>query len=188
MNKPTLCVMVGLAGSGKSWLAECRATSAVGQGKIETIESSDAWREKLYGDINDQTHNSEVFQAMQMSTFDKLKRGEDVIYDATNIKIKDRRKILNIVKDIDCHKLCVIVATPIEQCIIQDAERERSVGERVIRRQLHNFQIPFYEEGWDEIMLLKNKYIETYEDLYQTMVGFNQKNYHECYGSKRCER
>jgi len=178
MNRPTLCVMVGLAGSGKSTYAEMRNQNAKYAGRIETIESSDQWRLKLYNDINDQTHNEEVFKAMQQSTVEKLKRGEDVIYDATNLKIKDRKKLLDLVKDIYCEKICAIVATPIETCIAQDKERERSVGEHVIRRQLANFQMPFQYEGWHDIVILNQRGKMSYEDLLNKMNNFEQKNKH----------
>ena len=48
----TLFITIGLPGSGKShWASEQDAK----------VVSSDAIREELFGDVNDQNHNNEVF-------------------------------------------------------------------------------------------------------------------------------
>lgn len=58
MNKPTLWVMCGLSGSGKSSVAKQLAQ----EHENTVIVSSDLVREELTGDYENQDHNEEVFQ------------------------------------------------------------------------------------------------------------------------------
>lgn len=58
MNKPTMWVLVGLSGSGKSTIA----TQIANENPNTIIVSSDAIREELTGNYEDQEHNEEVFK------------------------------------------------------------------------------------------------------------------------------
>jgi predicted kinase len=51
---------------------------------------SDRIRQQLTGDPTDQTHNDEVFALMHTLVRTYLQAGVDVVYDATNIRRKDR--------------------------------------------------------------------------------------------------
>ena len=57
MNKPTLYIMCGLSGSGKSTIA----TQIANENPNTVIVSSDAIREELTGNENDQSKNEDVF-------------------------------------------------------------------------------------------------------------------------------
>ena len=58
MNKPTMWVLVGLSGSDKSTIA----TQIANENPNTVIVSSDAIREELTGNYEDQEHNEEVFK------------------------------------------------------------------------------------------------------------------------------
>ena len=57
MNKPTLWIMCGLSGSGKSTIA----TQIANENPNTIIVSSDAIREELTGNYENQEHNEEFF-------------------------------------------------------------------------------------------------------------------------------
>ncbi len=154
-----LFVLVGISGSGKSWLAN--------EGLKENFEvfSSDAIRAEIFGDETDQTHNQKVFETLHKRLRFALKNGKNCIYDATNLNRKRRITFLKSIQDIDCKKFCLIVATPFELCIERDKGRARSVGEKVIRRQISQFQLPLLEEGWDEVLIHHNDEID-YPSIY----------------------
>ena len=42
-------------------------------------------------------------------------------------------------------------------CIQRDAKRDRTVGEKVILKMVKRFQTPWYDEGWDEIKIIKDE-------------------------------
>lgn len=154
-----LFVLVGISGSGKSWFAN--------ESLKENFEifSSDAIRAEVFGDETDQAHNQEVFEILHKRLRFALKNGKNCIYDATNLNRKRRITFLKSIQDIDCKKFCFVVATPFELCIERDKNRTRSVGEKVIRRQISQFQLPLLEEGWDEVFIHHNDEIN-YPSIY----------------------
>lgn len=142
MNRPTLILLVGIPGSGKTTHAEKYI-----QTHRNTIHlASDKIREELWGNEAIQGDNNEVFSLMQKRAIDALNNGLSVVYDSTAITRKARASIIaacpKFVK-IECH----IVWAPIETCIERDAARERTVGKEVIDRMLKRFQAPYYDEG-----------------------------------------
>ena len=154
-----LFVLVGISGSGKSWFAN--------ESLKEDFEvfSSDAIRAEVFGEETDQTHNQKVFEILHKRLRIALKNGKNCIYDATNLNRKRRITFLKSIQDIDCKKCCFVVATPFELCVERDKNRARSVGEKVIRRQISQFQLPLLEEGWDEVLIHHNDEID-YPSIY----------------------
>ena len=147
MNRPTLIMLCGIPGSGKTTYAN----NYIEQNSNTIHLSSDAIRKELYGDENIQGNPAEVFTLMQKRAIDALNNGYDVLYDATNITRKDRASIIGIcpkIAKIECH----IIWAPIETCIERDSKRERTVGKEVIDRMLKRFQAPWYDEGIDNIV------------------------------------
>lgn len=142
MKKPKFYMLVGLSGSGKS-------SYNFGEEIIKI--SSDALRAELYGDENDQTHNSEIFNELHKRVIKHLKNGNSVVYDATNLNARRRVGFLKIISHIECEKTCIVFATPFEECVKRDLQRSRTVGKEVILKQMKQFQMPQFEEGWDYI-------------------------------------
>ena len=147
-RKPRLTLLCGLSASGKS-----QHTSIVANNRNSEciILSTDAIRANICGSVEDQSKNKEVFQTFHSLIAKYLKNGIDVFAEATNITMKSRRAILNIIKEIDCEKVCVVIVKPIDECKRDNVGREHPVSEYVIDKQARKFQIPFREEGWDKI-------------------------------------
>lgn len=150
MNRPKLIILCGIPGAGKTHYAKNYVTL-----QHNTIHlSSDTIRKELYGDENIQDNPGEVFSLMQKRAVEALNDGYDVLYDATNITRKDRAGIIGVCPKfakIECH----IIWAPIEFCIEQDAKRDRTVGKEVIDRMLKRFQAVYYDEGIDEIKIVR---------------------------------
>lgn len=144
-----LIILMGIPGAGKDYVAKIRYSDFV---EI----SSDKIREEIFDDINDQEHNSQVFNLMFQRTVDTLEKGLNCIYNATNLNEKKRinliKKIKSKIKDIAIE--CVLVAPPIETCLKRNKIRERIVPEKVIWRMTKNFQPPSLSEGFDKITIL----------------------------------
>ena len=160
MNKPTFTMLVGIPGSGKSHWAETHRDEL-----NAVIHSSDAIREEL-GDINDQSKNDEVFDILHWRVKSDLIAGDNVIYDATNLKRKNRVHMLqHELKDIPCNKICVLFCTPYEFCVANNFARERKVPVHVLVRMYKNFEVPCLQEGWDDIQLVwwNYRYIPGFE-------------------------
>jgi len=169
---PELIVMVGLSGSGKSTKAKELATIHNAQ-----IISSDAIRKELWGDEADQRFPEEVFTTLQKRMRQFLQNGQSVIVDATNLTMKSRRCIMECTRKIPCKKIAYIMATPIYDCKRHDHNRTRQVGDSVIEEQRTHFQVPFPEEGFDEIIIHAPKYSsEKFLGSLLEMDNFDQQN------------
>ena len=142
----TFIMMVGLPCSGKSTKAKRLAEEY-----NANIHSSDAIREELTGDINNQENNTLVFRTLHQRVKDDLRNGKSCIYDACCVHYKERKAFLQELKNIPCEKICVLMATPYEVCLERSAKRDRTVPEYVIKRMYKNFDVPWYYEGWDSI-------------------------------------
>ena len=154
----------GLSGCGKSYLAETLVTRRNGEYKKPITHSSDALREELYGDESIQGKPQKVFNILYKRIFSALKDGKNCIYDATNLKQKDRLHFLLQLEQqkIDCEKICYVMGVPFETCIERDSKRERTVGEGVIMKQMKSFEMPALNEGWDWII----SYVGRHPNLY----------------------
>ena len=188
MNKPDLYIMIGLSASGKSTIGEqiVRECDCV-------IVSTDKIRGEICdGGVIDQTQNEEVFKIFHSGIKDNLLKGINVIADATNINMKARRSLLENVKKVDCNKIAYVIPKSVEQCIEDNIYKEYPVPHHVIQKQMMNFQIPFYEEGFDEIVIhnFNNEYVNDVfvKDCYESMENFDQKNpHHTMTLDKHCE-
>jgi len=87
-----LVMMVGPSGAGKSTYAK---TNYPPNG----IVSADAIREELFGSSVISGPQTKVFETVTERLIAKLSRGESAVLDATNIKKRDRLKIVDLVPD-----------------------------------------------------------------------------------------
>ena len=176
MNDIKIIMLVGLPASGKSHKAR-----ELSQEYDAEIFSSDALREELFGDVNHQDNNHELFNELHRRIKDCLKSGKGAIYDACNISYKRRMAFLQELKNIPCEKICVLMATPYEECLKRNMERERKVPEEVIKRMYMNFTIPYWYEMWDDIQVEYSDFRRYYNkpyDFYKKYKDYNQHNSH----------
>lgn len=176
---PNFIMLVGIPAVGKdTWAREY-----IKKHPYTVIHSSDDIREELYGDASHQGSPIKVFELMRSRTLRDLRAGKDVIYNATNIKYKDRKSILSQLKKIDnltCY--CKIFVAPVEVCKERNAKRDRVVPDFVYDRMLKSFQVPFYEEGFASIEVIKTwdgSELEYMKEIIEKVKAFgDQKNPH----------
>lgn len=174
---PMFIMLCGLPASGKSTYAEDIKNK---YGNV-VICSSDAIREELTGDINNQDLNEEVFKVLHRRIKDNLKAGNNVIYDACNISSRRRKHFVQTeLKGIKCTKICFVFATDYEFCLKNNLKRDRQVPEEVIKRMYMNWETPYYFEGWEQIHVHRhtNMIDGLMEHRLQKTVDFNQHNSH----------
>jgi hypothetical protein len=105
--------------------------------------------------------------------------GYNIIIDATNLTYKDRERTRNSLRGVPIDR-CVIVATPIRECIKRDSCRSRTVGEGVIKRCACKFEIPLSEEFREVIITGNSNYYDACA-LVEQLDQFEQHNPHHIY-------
>lgn len=178
----TLVLMVGLPASGKSTYAKAY------ESEDTVVLSSDEYRKRLLGDEKCQDNNDLVFKTLYKDARELLQNGKNVVIDATNINMKARRRVLANFADLKIIRQAVVMATPYLICVKEDSQRERTVGEEVIKKFLCRFEIPMEYEGFDEVTIIKRAVQESLPLMAERMDGFDQKNDHHEYNlRKHCE-
>lgn len=169
----TLYMMVGLPCSGKTTYAKLLAEEVDG-----LVLSSDAVRAEWYGSEEIQGDAGKIFREIEERCFNALKAGRNVIIDATNMNAKKRANFLKRMPE--CHKVCIVMAVPFDVCIRRDEERSCHVGPAVMEKMRRNFQMPYYNEGWDhiEVYYPKDCDMVSAEYHYEMEIAFDQKNSH----------
>ena len=164
---------VGCPGVGKSRWAEQYKDGF-------TIVSSDAIRAALYGDESIQGNPVEVFELAKKNIVDALKQGKDVIFDATNMKYKNRMNIMREVNKFSSEyliKVCEIFVEPIDVLLERNANRKRHVPEHVIRRMMQQFEMPTCAEGFN-LINIHNEHKFPFDKILDRALDYDQQNHH----------
>ena len=174
-----LYMMIGLPASGKSTIAK-----EISESEDAVIVSSDEIRRE-YGDVNDQSQNAKVFKEVGKRLKENIENGRNVIFDATNVSYKKRRAWLERFNRYNVEKIAILVATPYEECLKRNTERDRNVPKEVITRMYHNFYIPQEYEGFDDIQIIYNfSSINKIKEFYQ-LQDLEQDNPHHTLSVKQ---
>ena len=147
-TKPTFYMMVGVPGSGKTTYAR--------QIPNATVLSSDDIRAEIGADGGDKKMHKQVFDILHERTKEALSAGNDVVYDATNLRHTRRAEFLSEIKGLTGHTVCVYFAIPLEQALSQNTDRDMPVPKEVIKRMSREPCEPRIDEGWDEIKVIRS--------------------------------
>lgn len=156
-----IILMVGLPGSGKSTIAE-----NIINGNVDIYEdfnpsntiilSSDKFREIFLGDEKDQSNNKLVFEELKKSFMSYLKQNYNIIIDATNINMKERRYYIREAKKYTSDIIAYVVNTPFDECINRAENRlNRPVNKEIIFNMMKRFQCPQPFEGLEVVFHYK---------------------------------
>lgn len=147
-----IVLMVGPSGSGKSTYVKTHFSGAL-------ILNADRIRKKLTGDESDQTRNREVFAKVRADASRALRNGRLVVVDNTNVQWIAREELYRIARIFRAPVEARVMATPLDECLRRNRERDRKVPEDVIRYQFANHlttltQLP--QEGLTNIEIVSN--------------------------------
>jgi predicted kinase len=142
ISKPKIVLLVGLPGSGKSTWAS---------GK-KGVLSSDALRELLADDPDNQTIHARVFRVLRDLLKQRLELNRPVTYiDATNLTPKSRRDYIKLADRFDCEIEAVFFDVPAEECMRRNRGRQRIVPDEVIRKMAKELVPPTVAEGFSRV-------------------------------------
>ena len=138
-------MLVGLPGSGKSTWVE---------GKSGVL-SSDALRELLADDPNNQNIHARVFRALRELLKHRLELKRPVTYiDATNLTPYERRPYIALADLFDGEIEAVFFDVPLAECIRRNHARGRVVPDEVIHKMAERLVAPNVTEGFSQVRLI----------------------------------
>jgi predicted kinase len=149
---PRLIFLIGLPGSGKSFLAAHLAHQHPGQ----VLISTDAIRAQLFGDESVQGTwrliQLEIQRQMQQAVQQMLEASPAAIYDATNTRRKNRRAAIVLARSAGFRHITGVWLDPsLEICLERNRTRDRQVPEHVIYRMYRQLRgaPPSLSDGLD---------------------------------------
>ena len=80
-----------------------------------------------------------------------LRNGRSVVVDAVYAERRHRIDLLSAITNIPCYKTLIYMTTPLEDCVRRNAQRINPLPEFVVIGMYNAFELPNFDEGWDEI-------------------------------------
>lgn len=148
---PSLVLLVGPAGCGKSTFARRHF-------RPSEVVSSDACRGMIADDERDQSASADAFGLLRAIVDRRLARRLLTVVDATNVRSRSRRPLLDLARHHDLPAAAIVFALPAALCLERNAGRaERVVPPDVVERQaaqLHESRRTIWREGFAAVHLL----------------------------------
>jgi protein phosphatase len=131
---PSLVVLVGAAGSGKTTFAARHFGS-------DEVVSSDGFRELLSGDAADQSRTRTVFSILHHEVVTRLTAGRLVVVDATNVERHARRALVGRAALAHVPAVAIVLDLPGQVVHARNAARSgRVVAASVVDRHLERLR------------------------------------------------
>lgn len=128
LPSPSLVLLIGVAGCGKSTFAA--------RWFLDTeVVSSDRCRALICDDPHDQSVTGDAFSLLRTLVDRRLRHERLTVVDATNVKRRDRKRVLGIAAAHGVPAAAIVLDLPLEVCRQRDEARERPVGPEVQERQ-----------------------------------------------------
>ena len=153
---PSLYVLIGIPGSGKSTWARENA-----QRLHAVVVSSDIVRRDLRAHGQNPLNGDLVFAEVEYRAREQLGAGRSVILDATHSLRKYRTYAIRLASDFHARCIGVWFDLPLEVCLRRNVQRtqqnfgDEEVPETVVRQMYNRFQPPGRDE-FDEIVRLNS--------------------------------
>lgn len=150
---PSLVVLIGAAGAGKSTLAARLF-------RPDEIVSSDALRAAIAGDEADQRVSGIVFRALHRTLGRRLANGQLTVVDATNAERAFRRPLLARARAAGLPSTAIVLDLHPAIVVEQNAGRARVVDGDVIERHLAAVRRTVDRdvlglEGFDQVIVVR---------------------------------
>ncbi len=142
---PTLVVMVGPPGTGKSHLVRELAARV----SVHVLETDEIRRRIATPPTHSPRENARVFIIAHRELDRYLRSGENVVFDATNVHRRDRRKLYRIAEKNGARVLVVRAVAPDE--VVAGRLKKRAAGLAPRDRS---------EAGWEVYARMKAEYEE----------------------------
>lgn len=154
MENPSVVMMVGVPGSGKSYIAEQLSELLA----IDVL-SSDECRKELTGDANDQSMSREAWDLVRQRAQDAIADGRSIVIDGTHNNREGRRRDIAQYRSFGAKAVIgVNIVASLETAKTRNTSRERVVPEFVIEHMQQNIDSapPSTDDGFDFVVTCIN--------------------------------
>ncbi|NJK38961.1 MAG: AAA family ATPase [Oscillatoriales cyanobacterium SM2_3_0] len=148
-----LILMIGLPGSGKSFLSQQLIQNHYPE---YCLTSTDQIRARLFGDEAIQGHWLQVWQQVEQQFYQGMLY-PGLIYDATNTQRRHRREVVDLARTVGFQRIMGIwVNLSLQICLERNQQRSRQVPEEIILRMARQLQgaPPALSEGFDSLVII----------------------------------
>ena len=158
LQDPSLVVLIGAAGSGKSTFARRNFGP-------DEILSSDRFRALVSGDEADQGATHAAFGRLHRELARRLGAGKLTVVDATSVEPSSRRALLARAAAAGVPATAIVLDLPAEIVLARNAARRpRVVDEGVVRHHLARLRAsldgpapPLEREGFAQVIVLRDR-------------------------------
>jgi protein phosphatase len=151
--EPSLVVLIGASGSGKSTFAKKHFQPT-------EIVSSDHCRALISDDENDQSVTPEAFELLHLIVSRRLRKRRLTVVDATNVQTRSRRTLLDLARRYAIPAVAVVFDLAESTCLANNRRRlQRVVPAQVIATQSQELRTSLPqlgEEGFAAIYVLRD--------------------------------
>lgn len=137
-----LAFTVAPPGAGKTYFSTRLEKVVPGLVRV----SSDEIRKEITGSENDLSKDKEVWEAIHERVEIIANNSKDILFDATNVKFKNRNFLYKIAYKTNHHLVSFVLLTSKEKCFAQNKNRERVVPEDVIEKMFKNLEYSSLDE------------------------------------------
>lgn len=132
-TKSKVYMVCGLPGSGKDYYIKNN------MGKLPVI-SLDSIRTELKIKPNDE--QGLIIQTAKDRARQYMRKGEDFIWNATNITVQLRSGLISLFNDYDSHINIIFINKPLSKILLQNKNRDTMIPEKVIIKLHKKMEIP----------------------------------------------
>jgi predicted kinase len=161
-ERPRFTILVGLPGSGKTTWRKTKAA----QGYKGVVLNPDDIRKIVFGVYFDPKKEPEVWRHIYMELRKALSNGEDICFDATNVKKARRKALIRLGHEYDAYIEAIYFRVPSGVALKRNVERpaDERVPLGIMIRMIRNVQPPELSEGFDSVevidMAMKGQKVE----------------------------
>ena len=154
--KPTLFLLIGVPGSGKSTWIKNQSLDAVVVSTDDYVEQVAANSGLTYNDVFQDTIKEATSEMYKTASAAVLSQ-QNVIWDQTSTTIASRRKKIKMFPS-TYHKVAVFFHCPPAEILDTRLKSRpgKTIPDHVIKQMQENLQLPSLDEGFDEIIEVKN--------------------------------
>jgi protein phosphatase len=172
---PSLVVLIGASGSGKSSFAREHFLPT-------EVISSDFCRGLVADDENDQAATPDAFAVLQFIASRRLAQPRFTVIDATNVQRNARRSLIELATQHDLFPAAIVLDLPESICRERNRDRpDREFGAHVIRQQisqLHQSLRGLQREGFRRVHVLRSPEEAAAAEIVRTPLWTDRRTDH----------